>query len=72
MGKASKKHSNRIAKQISSSKKSEDFNKMIEAMENNKYYRLKKHNSYLFDGQNLPGSYWKSVFLTPKTEPHAK
>lgn len=72
MGKAAKKHSNRIAKQVASAKESEDFNKMIEAMEDDKYYRLKQNNSYLFDGQNLPGSYWKQKFLKPKTESDGK
>lgn len=68
MGKAAKKQANRIAKQIQSNKENEDFIKMIEAMEPEKSYRLKLKNTYLFNGQYLPGAYWKSQFLTPEID----
>ena len=72
MGKAAKKHANRMGKQIQSNKENEDFIKMIEAMEPDKSYRLKLKNTYLFNGQSLPGAYWKQSFLKPKTETDGK
>jgi hypothetical protein len=41
---------------------------MIEAMQDDKMYRIKKGDKYLFDGINAPGEYWKSQFLTTKEE----
>ena len=77
MGKAAKQKANIIAKridrakrmvqQIQENKENKDFLQMIEAMKDDKMYRIKKGDKYLFDGINAPGEYWKSQFLT-KTE----
>jgi hypothetical protein len=70
MGKAAKKILNAMAKkiayQVKDNKDNSDFLSMIESMEANKMYRVKKHKQFLFDGLNAPGSFWKSQFLIKK------
>lgn len=78
MGKAAKQNANRMAKRIDranrmakevqENKEDKDFLQMIEAMQDDKMYRIKKGDKYLFDGINAPGEYWKSQFLTKKEE----
>jgi hypothetical protein len=63
MGKAAKQRVNKIANQV---KDNSDFISMIESMEADKTYRVKKHNQFLFNGLNASGSFWKSQFLTEK------
>jgi hypothetical protein len=66
MGKAAKQRVNKIANQVKANKDNSDFISMIESMEDQKMYRVKKHKQFLFDGLNAPGSFWKSQFLTEK------
>ena len=66
MGKAAKQRVNKIANQIKANKDNTVFLSMIESMEDDKMYRIKKHKRFLFDGLNAPGSFWKSQFLTEK------
>lgn len=68
MGKAQKQRANRIAKQIQNNKDNEDFQKMIEAMQDDKPYQIKKGNGHLFNGASFKGSHWKAMFLKPKTK----
>lgn len=82
MGKAAKQKANIMAKridrakrmvqQIQENKEDKDFLQMIEAMQDDKMYRIKKGDKYLFDGINAPGEYWKSQFLTKKEESDGK
>ena len=67
MGKAQKKNANKIAKQIQNNKNNEDFLKIIDVMQDDKTYRIKKGNGYLLNGASLKGSEWKAMFLKPKT-----
>jgi hypothetical protein len=70
MGKAAKQRANamanKMAYQFKSNKDNTVFLSMIESMEDEKMYRVKKHKRFLFDGLNAPGSFWKSQFLTEK------
>ncbi len=68
MGKAAKQRVNTIANQVKLNKDNKDFLEMIEAMQDNKLYKLKKGNGYLFGGLNAPGRYWKNQFLTKKDQ----
>jgi hypothetical protein len=78
MGKAAKQKANRLAnqmektakvvKQIQENKDNKDFIKMIESMQDDKMYQIKKGDSLLFDGVNASGAYWKKQFLTKKEE----
>jgi hypothetical protein len=68
MGKAAKQRVNTIANQVKRNKENKDFIEMIEAMNDDKLYKIKKGNGYLFGGLNASGAYWKSQFLTKKEE----
>jgi 3-methyladenine DNA glycosylase AlkD len=68
MGKAAKQKANRLAKQIKNNKDNKDFLEMIEAMQDDKPYQIKKGNGYLFAGASFKGSHWKAMFLKPKNE----
>lgn len=66
MGKAAKQRVNKIANQVKVNKDNSDFISMIKSMEDDKTYRVKKHNQFLFNGLNASGSFWKSQFLINK------
>lgn len=66
MGKAQKQANNRFKQQIERLKKDKDFIEMIEAMEPNKMYNLKRGDKDLFNGKQFTGTQWKATFLEPK------
>jgi hypothetical protein len=68
MGKAAKQRVNTIANQVKRNKENKDFIEMIEAMNDDKLYKIKKGNGYLFAGASFKGSHWKALFLKHKTE----
>lgn len=68
MGKAKKQHANKIKKQITNNTQTKEFQQMVEAMEDDKNYQIKKNKGYLFDGRSLTGKQWKAMFLKPKSE----
>lgn len=68
MGKAAKQRVNAIANQVRLNKDNKDFLEMIEAMQDEKMYKIKKGNGYLFGGLNAPGIFWKNKFLSKKDQ----